>query len=511
MTNKVLTINLPYTVPNAIPYGPAVINGVLKAHGYETSTWDLSIDLHNHFQHDPEFEKFRNIMTVGWAGNFEKLPTAFVKKIIKFIKQQTKHKTQQYNPDILALSVFSSHCVDLVPLVVTVLRELLPQCYIIVGGRGLDNIEKQSGLNYGEYFVKYLPIDCAYLGDGENQLIATVNDRVHGVVYADPVNKEELVTVPPADWTGFNFDSYVGYATQDLRMPITASKGCVRQCTFCDVATSWPKYIFRDGTSVGEEMINIYHRTGMHKFEFTDNLVNGSISNFRAMNTVIAEKLPNTLDYLGFAICRPKKENPESDFELARLAGAKRLRIGIESGSEKVRFDVGKKFSNDDVDWFTTNCAKNNIHQTWLMFVGYPTETEEDFQESLRLLKYYSPLARAGHISTWMSLPMMLTNGGNIMQHHNDAVKLGLEHNYTDQWAVNFWTSSIYKDNTFKIRADRWRRLFFAAQDLGYMSVDRQKEKLLELEGLEKLYENYNTSRKTIPIIPASTVLFHPS
>jgi radical SAM superfamily enzyme YgiQ (UPF0313 family) len=510
MPKKILTINVPYTVPHAIPYGPAVINGVLKSQGFDTITWDLSIDIHNHFCNHPEFITFRNIMTVGWAGHFSKLSNGFVRQILGYIKSSAKRKINEVKPDILALSVFSSHCVDLVPVIVSLLREIAPDAYIILGGRGLDNIEKQTGENYGEYFARYLPIDCAYLGDGENQLVETIVNQYRGVVYADPVNKEELLNVPPADWTGYKFESYIGYDSKNLRMPITASKGCVRECTFCDVAHSWPKYIFRSGQSVGEEMIDIYKRTGMHKFEFTDNLVNGSISNFRAMNKVIAEKLPGVLDYQGFAICRPQKETPVTDFETAGVAGARLFKIGIESGSEKVRFDIGKKFSNADIDWYTINGAKNNIHQVWLMFVGYPTETEDDFQQSLKLIREYSSFARAGQISIWLSLPMMLTNGGNIMQHYDDAVKLGVEHNYHDQWAVNFWTSSLYPGNTFSVRVDRWKRLYQAAQDYGYMSVDRQKEKLAELLGLEKLYENYKTNRKTIPIIPASTGQFHP-
>ena len=40
-----------------------------------------------------------------------------------------------------------------------------------------------------------------------------------------------------------------------------------------------------------------------------------------------------------------------------------------------------KKFTNDDLDWFVTNLGKRKIKMKFLLIVGYPTETEEDFQE----------------------------------------------------------------------------------------------------------------------------------
>lgn len=373
-----------------------------------------------------------------------------------------------------------------------------------MGGRGLDNIERQTQMSYGQFYAKFLPVDATYMGDAENQLIEVLDKKYQGCFVARPVSSTELENVPPAVWEGLDFSKYNGYASKELRIPLTASKGCVRECTFCDVAGSWPKYIYKKGELVGEEIVNLYHKTGINKFEFTDNLVNGSISNFRAMNTVIANKLPNVIDYLGYAICRPKESMPESDFELASVAGAKIFKVGIESGSEKVRHDIKKKFSNDDIDWFARNCANYNIKQIWLMFVGYPTETESDFNESLRLLKEYSTFAKQGRITVFLSSPMMLTSNSGFMRNYSQAY--GLEHNREDSWSDFFWTSNLFTDNTFEVRVDRWKRFMQAIIDYGYLdSSQRQQEKFIEVEGLEKIYKEYKHAKRTkiIPIIEA--------
>ena len=62
---KVLTINIPFTVPWALPYGPAVVNGVLKHAGYNATIWDMSIDFRHAFKHNTEFKNFVQATTIG--------------------------------------------------------------------------------------------------------------------------------------------------------------------------------------------------------------------------------------------------------------------------------------------------------------------------------------------------------------------------------------------------------------------------------------------------------------
>ena len=160
-----------------------------------------------------------------------------------------------------------------------------------------------------------------------------------------------------------------------------------------------------------------------------------------------------------------------------------------------------KKFTNDDIDWFCENCIDYGIHQAWLMFVGYPTETEQDFQDTLALIERYSTAIKNNDITIWLSLPMMVTSGGNFLMKH--AREYGLEHVVNDPWKEHFWTSTIYTDNTFDIRAERWRRFVDKLNKINSnWMLDRQKEKLIELSGIEKIYEDYKqTNKKIIPIV----------
>jgi radical SAM superfamily enzyme YgiQ (UPF0313 family) len=503
MTNKVLIINVPYFVPDAVPYAPAIISGILNNHGYESKTWDINIDLYRQFYSREEWELFHKNLCVGWAGNFNQTIEPFINEILEWTANSLAKKIAECTPDIVALSIFSNQSLDFTIPLTTIIRKQLPNAYLIFGGRSLDNVEKHTGEKYSTYFINRLPVDCIYIGDAENQLVSCLDQRIQGVYIADPVTGLDLENIPKANWDGYNLSSYVGYDTKDLRLPITSSKGCIKDCTFCDVASSWPKYVFRKGKNVAEELIEIYKTTGINKFEFTDNLINGSISNFREMNTIIAEQLPNVLDYKGYAVIRGKNETLRSDIELASIAGAKTLKIGLESGSQDVRYAMKKKFTNDDLDWFAENCIDYGIQQIWLMFVGYPTETDKDFQETLNLIERYKDQIRNDQIKVWLSLPMMMTTGGAILQRY--ASDYGLEHILDDPWKEHFWTSTIYPDNTFEVRASRWRRFADKLNEIstGYMNQNRQAEKLIELGGLEKIYADYKTTsnKKFIPII----------
>jgi hypothetical protein len=58
-----------------------------------------------------------------------------------------------------------------------------------------------------------------------------------------------------------------------------------------------------------------------------------------------------------------------------------------------------KKFTDEDLDNFLHLAQKYNIKLILLMIVGYPTETQEDFEIALQQLERYQHLADDGTIS----------------------------------------------------------------------------------------------------------------
>jgi len=116
-------------------------------------------------------------------------------------------------------------------------------------------------------------------------------------------------------------------------------------------------------------------------------------------------------DAFGYVI-KPRSKLHDSDFELLSRAGVNRIGVGIESGSEKVRRDMGKNFSNDDIYYNVSQCYKNKVSIQLGNMVGYLTETEKDFQETLDLYTRLEPFKEFMYVRT--GVPFALTNNTKV-------------------------------------------------------------------------------------------------
>jgi hypothetical protein len=146
---------------------------------------------------------------------------------------------------------------------------------------------------------------------------------------------------------------------------------------------------------------------------------------------------------------------PEENFKLLSESGCKELQIGVESFSENVRNHMGKKFSDIDLLYCLQMLHKYKIRSALLMFVGYPTETEEDHQKSLAMISKLNDLgyfaANAIDKDGWRLLDLEIGNPFLLDKNMPiwSMVKEGLITNYKSglEWEC--------KENTFPVRVRR--------------------------------------------------------
>jgi len=476
------------------PMAPVLLSACLKEAGFSSIAKDLNIDFFNHFKDSGHWGDIHNLFAIGHVTKIS-LPRRVIIDILKFIKQYLLEVKKQYDPEYIGLSIFTSESVDFSILVMSYIKKYLPEVKIVLGGRGLENHHGLTDMKHYEMYDKFGMADLIVVGDAETSLIDALTDDATGIYMSKQQTKEDLDRIPSPYWDDYDLATYntaISSVSDNLRyMGITASKGCVRKCTFCDVANFWPKYIFREGTNVARDIIHSYKSTGITNFFFTDNLMNGSVTNFRKMNEMLAREIPREIEYQGYAIFRQQKHHPKEDFELAARAGSKRWIIGVESGSEKIRNEMRKKFSNEDIMYTANELFRNDIVQSWLFIVGYPSETEEDFQETLELLKQSKHLGKDGMLRINVTPPYMHIPTNNINTDPDLRTYYGLtDLDYTDALTVHFWKSELFPDNDFLVRVDRWRRLIQTSLDLGLTWHD---ERLIskwknEIDGLERVY-----------------------
>lgn len=456
-----MLVSMPLIDTDGPTPGIYFVKGAAQKAGFSATAKDLNLWIHK--QQDIDRSYLENYYMA--KSNLIDVDTADL-EYIKSVEIFEKYIVQQIKPintKYIGISLFSVY--NIVPGLIfcRLLRTHLPAVKIILGGNGVEDTAP-GGNDIGKFFLDNDLADYIVYGEGEEAIQHLLSDKSHPNIN----NRSTKTSINNLDEIGFpeysdfftDFPEYV--KRKDTKLPILGSRGCVRKCTFCNVPYLWPTFRFRSGKNIAEEMITNLELYDVDMFKFVDSLVNGSMSAFRDMCNTLAEyhkTSESILHWTGQFICRSKRQMPPEDFVLMKDAGAVSVSIGIESGSEKVRNDIRKGFTEEDMIYTIDSLLDNDIHVTLMFIVGYPTETDEDFEKSVDLLKKYADRKDNMGLRIGKTLRLLdstpLTVDFTHLYHYDD-------HKYPE------WVSSVLPDLTFEKRVERARRLCNVALELGY-------------------------------------------
>jgi radical SAM superfamily enzyme YgiQ (UPF0313 family) len=218
-------------------------------------------------------------------------------------------------------------------------------------------------------------------------------------------------------------------------------------------------------------------------FHFTDSLVNGSLPAFETLLGLIIElrkEYPN-FTWGGQFIVRNAKQCNDAYWKRIAESGAELLEIGVETGSDRLRYEMKKNFSNEDLASSLEFMSKYNITCAFLMFTGYPTETEEDFAETLAMLTKYQPYANK--VINYLELGY-LTSVLPGTPLYSESKK---DKNMILTKDVHLWYNKTNPTLTFANRLARRKQLEIYALDCGYtLAWDTHSQ----VEEAELVYKN---------------------
>lgn len=229
---------------------------------------------------------------------------------------------------------------------------------------------------------------------------------------------------------------------------INTTRGCIRKCVYC---SDWREMSYRrmSGRRIFDEIV---HQLGRHPrkgfFLFGDAILNSSMKELGIFcDLVIAAKLP--ISWGGNAIVRP--EMTPAFLAKMRAAGCCGLYYGVESGSGRVLKDMRKGVQpalNARVLRDTQNAG---IETTAMWIVGFPTETEDAFRESLDFVATHAEGIGVLSVSLF-----------SIEEMHAMTEEFNLDADADDRyWATRDGA------NTFPVRLQRLRRLIETAAGSG--------------------------------------------
>lgn len=403
-----LLVNVPVSYQSVPPLALAVLKGAVVSNGFCCRTLDLGPRLGQHL--DPVTRDTFQLYCIN--------PTEMQSEMYAPMLEETvAHWVTEilaYDARWVGFSVFSWFSHYLTYRLLERIRSVAPHRKIVIGGAGCSTqirpfmhqcLVVSAGekiMWYGDVMKKRGLVDHVIMGDGESALIDLLGGHDPGIDFNELTYRDKKWGY--SDFDDFDLDTYRGQLDDGrLQLPIFTSKGCVRNCDFCDVASVQGRFRFRSGKNVLDEMLYLAARYGHRDFLLMDSLANGSISNLRSWIEPLAvynETNPDrriTWNSHGW-ICRPIGQMPLDLYPLLAKSGLQAVGIGIESGSDSVLAAMNKKTNVEAAYFELAQFVIHDIKWLSLMLIGHWSETWNDFVDSCVLMMNMAPYARSGHL-----------------------------------------------------------------------------------------------------------------
>jgi hypothetical protein len=226
----------------------------------------------------------------------------------------------------------------------------------------LRDVMERGFKNLGEVPGLYLPDEPGWRLTSERELI------------------RDLDSIP---WPTYEWITLDHYDTRFL--PVVGSRGCINCCNYCyDRYMMHGRYRTRSAVNLVDEIEYLNQRYHVDHFPYNDALMNGHVG---VMEKRADEILRRGLqvEYWGNFMIR----DDMSDDLLRKLrrSGFSIALIGVESGSAATLKGMRKRHTPELAAAFVRRCHDAGIRTELNFIVGFPTETEEHFEETLRFIR----------------------------------------------------------------------------------------------------------------------------
>jgi anaerobic magnesium-protoporphyrin IX monomethyl ester cyclase len=249
--------------------------------------------------------------------------------------------------------------------------------------------------------------DAVVLGEGELTLTslahklrggrplqgeAGVVTRVGGRVVRGPPRPylTDLDELPLPAWELIDMEGYLKEwekRTGERRAAVLTSRGCPYDCSWCSKPTFGRGFRQQSPERVLEELTALHRRYRVDYVRFCDDVFG---LQRKWLETLLDGMLSRRLS-LQFE-CLARVDLLKSDL-LARMrqAGLARVYLGVESGSQKMLDLMNRGTRLTQVERVASELRAAGVRQFWFLMLGYPGETLEDIESTLKLFRRFSP------------------------------------------------------------------------------------------------------------------------
>ena len=351
---KLLLVYPPFCTPASPPYSITNLYSKIKANSdINVSAIDLNVVFHNiffkeykdFFKNKDNWSDYKEVSTrcredfnALYSKNHKlilsnKLPDGFNQLLDLIIKNK---------PDAVAFSIVYSSQVFYAYALIKKLKEL--NIKTIVGGPSVSNkLKQESDLFFSDEFALFNYLNISLKKDS---------------------------------FLDFSIYLLNDYFTPEIVLPLKTCSTCYyKQCAFCS------------------------HFSNKKYEEYDLNFIEKTIKNNDAKHFFIIDDMIHSKRLLDLAVLfkkhgvkwacqlKPTKDFSKQVLQELKESGLKFVMWGVESGSNRVLNLMSKATNKQDVALVLKNSKESGIINTVYIMFGFPSETKEEFLETLNFLK----------------------------------------------------------------------------------------------------------------------------
>jgi len=297
-------------------------------------------------------------------------------------------KIREYKPDLVGFSMMSLNYKYNFRKIEKI-KQVFPDLKIAVGGAHMstmrkDVLENCDAIDYGivlegEYTLLELMTGEKDVSDISGLIYKKDNDIIYT---GDREFIQDLDVLPFPRYEKFNKKDY------STLISLFSSRGCPYHCTYCPVNLAiGRRYITRSTKNIIDEL-KYHYSQGYREFSFRDD--NFTLIQKRVLEICDGIEGLNLKDM--FFMCDNGVRADKLNYDILKRmkeVGFKMIGIGVESGVDRILKSLRKSATVKDMENAISIACELGYMVEIFLLIGYPSETWEDFEESVKLATKY--------------------------------------------------------------------------------------------------------------------------
>ncbi len=352
----------------------------------KATDWDAAA-YNADFSPSDEPKKICYLVGDGFANYLDNL-----KDLSGEVWQQISATISRHKPSVVGISAKSQNFTS-ARAVARKVKEIDERIIVVVGGPHPSMI--------GREVLNCPDIDIAVIGEGEATIVELLDamasdgdlSRVKGIIYRD--NAKNIKETPPRDFIDnldslpfphesapevlCNYDEYPNTAFQY----IFAIRGCPFNCFYCGSRNIWEhKVRFRSPENVMREIKGLQSK-GLEMIHFDDDTFGIKKEYIQNLCATLARECPG----IKWSCELHVNLVDEETISMMKSSGCYSIRIGIESGSNKILKEMRKNTTIEEALSACKIIKRHGIELRTFFMIGFPQETEDTLKATVEAME----------------------------------------------------------------------------------------------------------------------------